>query len=56
MNLAGDAVTQVATCSGQVRKTIVHGGGAAPDIVTTATYDAGGLPLSRRDATGAGAA
>lgn len=52
VNLAGDAVTQIASCSGQVRKTIVGSGASA--IVTTASYDAAGRLLSRRDATGAG--
>jgi YD repeat-containing protein len=53
INLAGDTVTQIATCSGQVRKVIVGTGVSA--IVTTQTFDAKGNLLSRRDVTGAGA-
>lgn len=52
INLAGDTVTAVATCSGQVRKQIVGTGSDA--IVVTQTFDAAGNLLSRRDATGAG--
>ncbi len=52
VNLAGDSVMWVSTCSGQVRKTIVGEGDTA--IVSTASYDASGRLLSSRDATGAG--
>ena len=55
VNLAGDSVTQVATCSGQVRKTITGSAdGSSAPIIVTASYDAAGRLLSRRDATGAG--
>lgn len=52
VNLAGDVVTTVFTCTGQVRKQIIGTGASA--IIRTATFDAVGNSLSRRDATGAG--